>query len=98
MPMSPGQYVRDILFEASSPRVLVWHTPKLARVRTRGYSPLNECVLTSALPGQEVAAGQSESSNRRRNATAFLILGSVLGFITTCRSGCTAKCEPNCAR
>ena len=45
--MCPGQYVRDILLEASSPRVLVCHNPRLARVRTRGYSPPNECVLTS---------------------------------------------------
>src|SRR5712691_4235404 len=47
MPRCPRQYVRAILREASSPRVLVCHNPRLARVRTRGYSPPNECVLTS---------------------------------------------------
>src|SRR5713101_9886701 len=47
LPMCPGQHGRDLLLEASSPRVLVWHTPRLSRVCTRGYSPLNECVLTS---------------------------------------------------
>src|SRR5229473_6111582 len=48
MPMCPGEYVRDILLEASSPRVLGCHNPRLSRVCTRGYSPPNECVLTSA--------------------------------------------------
>src|SRR5216684_8693481 len=52
MPRCPRQYVRAILREASSPRVLVCHNPRLARVRTRGYSPPNECVLTSALDQQ----------------------------------------------
>src|SRR5713101_9122684 len=50
LPMCPGQHGRDLLLEASSPRVLVWHTPRLSRVCTRGYSPLNECVLTSGGP------------------------------------------------
>jgi hypothetical protein len=47
---------------------------------------------------EEVEVGQNESSNRRMNATAFLILGSVFGFMTNCRFGCTAKCAPSCAR
>ena len=47
MPMCPGEHLRYILLKASSPRVLVCHNPRLSRVGTRGYSPLNECVLTS---------------------------------------------------
>src|SRR5216684_4807313 len=47
MPMCPGEHCRDILLEASSPRVLGCHNPRLSRVCTRGYSPPNECVLTS---------------------------------------------------
>src|SRR5262249_9398473 len=46
--MCPGEHIRDILLEARSPRVLGWHNPRLSRGRTRGYSPPNECVLTSA--------------------------------------------------
>ena len=45
--MCPGEHVRDILGQASSPRGLGCYKPRLARVRTRGYSPPNECVLTS---------------------------------------------------
>src|SRR6266446_8363700 len=45
--MCPGEHIRDILGKASSPRVLGCHKPRLSRVRTRGYSPPNECVLTS---------------------------------------------------
>ena len=47
--MCPGEHVRDILLKASSPRVLGCHKPRLARVYSRGYSPPNECVLTSDL-------------------------------------------------
>jgi len=47
--MCPGEDIRAILLEASRPRVLGCHKPRLARVRTRGYSPPNECVLTSVL-------------------------------------------------
>ena len=47
---------------------------------------------------EEVGVDQNEISNRRMNATAFLILGSVFGFMTNCRSGCTARCAPSCAR
>src|SRR5712691_12569429 len=48
MPMCPGEHFRDILLEASSPRVLGCHKPRLSRVHTRSYSTPNECVLTSA--------------------------------------------------
>src|SRR5713101_7606449 len=47
LPMCPGEHCRAILLEASSPRVLGCHNPRLSRVCTRGYSPPNECVLTS---------------------------------------------------
>src|SRR5262249_51276432 len=50
----PREHVRDILGQASSPRVLGCHKPRLSRVRTRGYSPPNECVLTSA-PSEQKA-------------------------------------------
>src|SRR6266478_3970444 len=52
MPMCPREHVRDILGKASSPRVLGCHKPRLSRVRTRGYSLLNECVLTSVHKGR----------------------------------------------
>src|SRR5713101_7062398 len=52
MPMCPGEHCRAILLEASSPRVLGCHNPRLSRVCTRGYSPPNECVLTSGVLGK----------------------------------------------
>src|SRR5262249_39821415 len=66
--MCPGEHVRDILSKASSPRVLGCHKPRLSRGRTRGYSPPNECVLTSGsthfISGVETWVGVGLGSNR----------------------------------
>ena len=48
MPMCPRQGFCDLVLQASRPRVLVCHSPSLARVPARGYSPPMKCVLTSA--------------------------------------------------
>jgi hypothetical protein len=68
-------------------------TGLLFLIRDLAFSPAGQLMLRpqAASPWVEIVAGQSDSSNRSRNATAFVILGSVLGFSTTCRSGCTAK-------
>jgi hypothetical protein len=48
MPVCPRQDFCDIVLEASRPRVLVCHNSSLTPRCPRGYSPPNECVLTSA--------------------------------------------------
>jgi hypothetical protein len=47
MPVCPRQDFCDIVLEASRPRVLVCHNSSLTPRCPRGYSPPNECVLTS---------------------------------------------------
>jgi hypothetical protein len=42
MPRCPGEYIRAILRQASSLRVLVRHHTRLSRVQTRDYSPIYE--------------------------------------------------------
>src|SRR5215510_6515285 len=67
--MCPGEYIRDILGQASNPRVLGCHKPRLSRVRARGYSPPNECVLTSESARRK--GGKKEGGGGHRCTAVF---------------------------